>query len=204
MLKYFIIHYIRVTMDYLLLLFAYLLGSCSFSIIICKLCKLPDPRTIGSTNAGATNVSRFATKKITILVLLGDMLKGTVMILLAKHYASSLLYINLTAIMVVIGHIFPIFFGFKGGKGIATMLGVMLGLSIPVTIGVLAIWGMIFIIFKYSSLAAIISTVMMPILTMYLAKDYLFSNIMLAILLIAMHHSNIKRLYQGTEQQLTR
>ena len=138
---------------------AYFIGALSSSIIICKICNLPDPRSIGSGNAGATNVSRFASKKISISVLIADILKGVVAIILAKYFLDSNQYLSLITFFVVIGHIYPVFFKFQGGKGIATFLGALTVLSPTLSLIAVTIWLIVAKLFKYSSLASLIAII---------------------------------------------
>ncbi|NQY42163.1 MAG: glycerol-3-phosphate 1-O-acyltransferase PlsY [Legionellales bacterium] len=189
-------------MEIFSIILAYLIGSLSFSIIICKILKLPDPRTIGSKNAGATNVSRLTNKKISLLVLFLDVLKGTITIIFAFYLSLSPFLINMIAIAVVIGHIFPIFFNFKGGKGVATFLGILIVLSPTLSIVALFTWILVALLFKYSSLASITSALIVSICSFFICYDYFIGLTILSILLIAKHKDNIVRLIHKKENKL--
>lgn len=141
-------------MFYLTLITAYLLGSLSSAIIVCKAFGLPDPRSQGSKNPGATNVMRIGGKKLAVLVLVGDVLKGVVAVLLAKTLGLSGELLAAAGFAVFLGHCFPVFFSFKGGKGVATAMGALLALS-PFIAGLtFLVWLIVFAVFRYSSLAA--------------------------------------------------
>jgi len=142
---------------------AYLFGSISSAIIVCKLMGLPDPRTQGSQNPGATNVLRIGGKKAAIITLLGDMLKGVIPILAAKWYGLDPTGIACVTFAAFFGHLFPIFFRFQGGKGVATAIGCLLALSLPVGLSWLATWIIIAIIFRYSSLSSLITSLLAPV-----------------------------------------
>jgi glycerol-3-phosphate acyltransferase PlsY len=187
----------------LLVLIAYLIGSLSSAIIICKFMKLPDPRSQGSGNPGATNVLRMAGKKLAILVLLGDILKGVVAVLLAKFLGVSPHLLGWVALAVFLGHLFPIFFGFKGGKGVATAIGGIAILSWPLALLLLATWILAALIFRYSSLAALIATVLAPLYGYWLVDtgNYL-SLVIICVLLLLRHHANIRNLWTGKESRL--
>lgn len=190
----------------LLLLFsilAYLFGSLSTAIIVCRLLHLPDPRSQGSGNPGATNVLRFGGKKVAILVLLGDLLKGLIPVLLAKFSGishSGLAWVGLAA---TLGHIFPLFFGFKGGKGVATAGGVMFGINWLFGTAVFGTWLIIALVTRYSSLAAIITTVAVPIYGYFFISPYIiFPLIIISLLLLWRHLDNFKRLIAGKEDKI--
>lgn len=189
---------------YLLIGGSYLIGSLSSAIILCKLAGLPDPRTEGSGNPGATNVMRIGGKKLAALTLLGDLLKGLTPVILAWLLNQSPLTVSLVAIAAFIGHLFPIFFGFKGGKGVATALGAILGLNYLVALCALGVWIIIFAITKISSLSALIAAVSAPIF-LYLfnaSSEIVWAVIFMDLLLIYRHKSNIQRLLKGEEGKL--
>ncbi len=191
---------------FLLLLFliiAYLFGSLSTAIIVCRLLHLPDPRSQGSGNPGATNVLRFGGKKIAILVLLGDLLKGLVPVLLAKWCGVSQVGLVWVGLAATLGHIFPIFFGFKGGKGVATAGGVMFGLNWLFGTVVFVTWLIIALLSRYSSLAAIITTISVPIYgTIFISHKILLPLILISALLLWRHYDNFKRLIAGQEDKI--
>jgi acyl phosphate:glycerol-3-phosphate acyltransferase len=182
---------------------AYMIGSLSSAVIYCKIFKLPDPRTAGSGNPGATNVLRLAGKKAAICVLLGDVLKGIIPVFIAKLFFLSPVWIGVVAVATLLGHLYPIFFGFKGGKGVATAGGICMGLSWPFGLAVLAIWVFIALITRISSLAALTASGAAPILA-YVMVDWQTALLMvvIALLIIWKHRENIQRLREGTEPKI--
>lgn len=187
--------------DSLLILFAYLLGSVSTAILVCKVLGLPDPRSQGSNNPGATNVMRIAGKKAAVITLIGDMLKGLVPVLVAWTLTSDPSILALVAFAAFIGHLYPVFFHFKGGKGVATSLGVLLGLCWPVALAVTGTWLLMAFIFKISSLSALTAALLAP-LYMWLiepSEPYMIFVCALSVLLIWRHRSNIRNLIKGEE-----
>jgi len=185
-----------------LIVIAYLFGSLSSAIIVCKLLKLPDPRTSGSKNPGTTNVLRLGGKSAAITVLIGDALKGLIPVLLARFLGVSPLFIGMIAIAAIIGHVFPVFFGFKGGKGIATSLGAIMGISLQLALATASIWILTAAIFRYSSLAAITATVSVPVLSLWLAPRYFIAICLIALIVMVRHYGNIKRLIKGQEDKI--
>ncbi len=182
---------------------SYLIGSISSAIVVCKIMRLPDPRTQGSKNPGATNVLRIGGKKAAVITLLGDVLKGVVPVLAAKWYGLDTLSLSLVAFAAFFGHLYPIFFGFQGGKGVATAFGCMAALSWPVGLAMVATWLMVALIFRYSSLAALITALLAPIYTWYFTNwDYTITACAISILLIYRHRSNIHNLLAGTEDKI--
>lgn len=185
------------------IIIAYLLGSLSSAIIVCKLMGLPDPRSQGSGNPGATNVLRFGGKKLAIIVLIGDALKGVVPVLLAKLLGLAPAGLAYVALAAFLGHLFPIFFGFRGGKGVATALGVILALSWPVAIFAILIWIFMAVVFRYSSLAALTAAVLAPVLAFFVSEIHAFFAItLISLILIARHSENIQRLLKGQEGKI--
>ncbi|MBY0377996.1 MAG: glycerol-3-phosphate 1-O-acyltransferase PlsY [Gammaproteobacteria bacterium] len=182
---------------------AYLLGSISSAVVICRMAGLGDPRTQGSGNPGTTNVLRLGGKKLAIFTLLGDMLKGFLPVYLAHFTALSASSLSYVALAAFVGHLFPLFFGFKGGKGVATALGVVLALAWPVGCAALLTWIIVAALFRYSSLAALVTAVLLPFY-IYLGSNpaYLPAMILLSLLLIVKHHDNIKRLCSGKESKI--
>ena len=184
---------------------AYFIGSLSFAVIVSRALKLPDPHSYGSGNPGATNVLRSGSKKAAILTLLGDTLKGVAAVLLAKHFAAQVgiteVGIAGVAIAVFLGHLFPVFFGFKGGKGVATAAGVLWALDWRVGLGLTLIWTVIFALSRVSSLAALIGSAMAPVLAWYFlgVGPAFFAVLAMAVLLILRHKENIARLVSGKE-----
>ena len=191
-------------LDTLFILGAYLLGSVSAAILTCKMLGLPDPRTQGSNNPGATNVLRIGGKKAAAITLIGDMLKGLLPVLLSRAADLHPTTQALIGVAAFLGHLYPIFFRFHGGKGVATTMGVLVALSWPVGLSVVAIWLFIAYGLKVSSLAALVSIALAPVF-MFLFEDnqhWLVATIFIAILLIWRHRSNIKQLLQGTETKI--
>ena len=183
------------------LLFSYLIGAISFGIVISHIFSLPDPRTIGSKNPGATNVLRTGKKLAALLTLLGDALKGSLTVGLAQYFELSPLMVGLIAIATLIGHVFPIYYGFKGGRGVATAAGILFMFSWTMGLIVLAIWLGVFFIWRYSSLAAIIAASLSPVIGFFYKIDFyeLIATSIIALILILRHVENIKRLIDGTE-----
>ena len=184
---------------------AYLIGSLSFAVIVSRALGLPDPHSYGSGNPGATNVLRSGSKKAAILTLLGDTLKGVIAVLLAKTFAAEFGIsdsgIALVAIAVFLGHLFPLFFGFRGGKGVATAAGVLWALDWRVGLGLTLIWALVFALSRVSSLAALIGSAMAPVLAYVFlgASPAFYAALAMAVLLIWRHKDNIARLVSGKE-----
>lgn len=186
---------------------AYLIGSVSFAVLVSRAFRLPDPRKYGSGNPGATNVLRSGRKSAAVLTLLGDSVKGWLAVFVAGQWMvdSTAMAMALAAVAVILGHMYPVFHGFKGGKGVATALGVLLALSPYLGLGVLATWITIAVFFRYSSLAALISALFAVFFTLILfnpAHPFFFAVIVIAVLLIWRHRSNIRNLLDGKEGKL--
>jgi len=183
---------------------SYLLGSISTAIIVCKIMHLPDPRTVGSNNPGATNVLRVGGKKAAALTLFGDSLKGVIPVIIAKLLGLEPMMIALVAISAFLGHLFPIFFSFKGGKGVATFFGAMLALNYWVGILLLATWLLIAYGLKISSLSALIAAILAPIYFYLMQSElvYVWMSLFFTIALLLTHHSNIKKLLSGEENKI--
>ena len=162
---------------------------------------LPDPRSMGSNNPGATNVLKLGGKKAAAITLLGDCLKGLIPILVALYLDFNELSLSLVAFAAFIGHLYPVFFNFKGGKGVATAFGVFIGLSWQVAILVLVTWLIIVKIFKLSSLGALVTALLAPLYFYLLSGSLYFTgvSIVLSILLIYKHKTNIVKIIDGTE-----
>ncbi len=187
--------------EWLLVPFAYLIGSISSAIIVCRLMGLEDPREQGSGNPGATNVMRIGGKKAAAITLLGDALKGLIPVLIAKALAVNTLILSSVVFAAFIGHLYPVFFGFKGGKGVATTLGVTLGVTWLLGLAVSGTWLIVYKISKISSLSALVAAVLTPVYVWYIVGDkYLISVfILIPVILLWRHKSNIKRLLKGEE-----
>jgi glycerol-3-phosphate acyltransferase PlsY len=189
---------------------AYLIGSVSFAIVVSKLLRLEDPRTYGSQNPGATNVLRTGNKLAAVLTLVGDCAKGWFAVVLAIYFSTPLELgvtgVSLAAFAVFAGHVWPIFFGFKGGKGVATALGVLLALSPPVGVTTLCTWIIIAYTYRYSSLAALVAAVFAPIYQLLLFGPgvKLVAIFFMSVILIYRHRGNIANLRAGTETRLAR
>ena len=191
-------------LDYSLITLGYLFGSLSAAIIVCKLMGLPDPRSQGSRNPGATNVLRIGGKKAAAITLTGDMLKGLIPVLIAQAAGVSPLTLALVAMAAFLGHLYPFFFGFQGGKGVATAFGVLAGLSWQVTLAVLATWLVMALLFRISSLAALTAAALSPLFAWWLAPhtEYIVMMAIMALMLIWRHRSNIRNLLAGEEKHL--
>ncbi|PID61801.1 MAG: acyl-phosphate glycerol 3-phosphate acyltransferase [Gammaproteobacteria bacterium] len=182
---------------------AYLAGSLSAAIITCRLLGLPDPRGEGSGNPGATNVLRLGGKKAAAITLLGDALKGYLPVLLTSAIIGDAPTVALVALAAFLGHLRPVFFNFRGGKGVATAFGALLGMA-PGT-GFLAIlsWLAIALVFRRSSLAALVTFALVPIYLLAVGKDtYALAFLIIGVLLFCTHRSNIQRLRDGTEPMI--
>jgi glycerol-3-phosphate acyltransferase PlsY len=187
---------------------AYLLGSISFAVITSKLFGLADPRTYGSGNPGATNVLRSGKKAAAALTLLGDAAKGWLAVFLAMRYSlpgeQYLMLPAAVAIAVFVGHLYPVFLRFKGGKGVATALGVLLALNLMVGLGGLATWLIMVFMFRYSSLAALAAAVVTPVYAVLLGlpREWVLASGILSLLLIWRHKGNIQNLLVGKESKI--
>ena len=190
--------------DLLLIAAGYLLGSLSSAIITCRLLGLPDPRNQGSCNPGATNVLRIGGKKAAAITLIGDMLKGLIPVLVAKLLGADLGIQAAVAVAAFLGHLYPVFFGFQGGKGVATALGVLLGIHWPVGLLTIATWLVIAKVFKISSLAALLAILVTPLYIWWLIpnQSLLIAMLFMGTLLFWRHRSNIKGLLAGTEGKI--
>ncbi|WKE64765.1 glycerol-3-phosphate 1-O-acyltransferase PlsY [Gallaecimonas kandeliae] len=186
----------------LMTLVAYLLGSVSSAVIVCQLFGLPDPRLHGSGNPGATNVLRLGGKGPAALVMAGDVLKGTIPVWGSFFLGIDAIWLGVIAIAACLGHIFPIFFRFRGGKGVATAFGAMM--PIGLTLGGLQIltWILLVMATRLSSLAAIVTAALSPLYTWFIKPAYVIPVAMLATLIIIRHKDNLRRLWNGTEPRM--
>ena len=187
-----------------LILIAYLVGSINSAIILSKVLKLPDPRTQGSKNPGATNMLRIGGKKIAAFVLLIDVWKGLSPILLAYSYTSSSFELSIIALFAFLGHVYPVFYSFKGGKGVATFIGGLIGINPLVGLSFILIWLFVAKVLNISSLSALVATLLTPIFFYFIEMDIEATGVIALICLwiFFTHRSNIKRLVSGEEGQI--
>jgi len=187
-----------------LIVSAYLAGSLSTAIIVCKLMGLPDPRTQGSGNPGATNVLRLGGKKAAAITLLGDALKGFLPVLAAQALEVSNGILSLTALAAFLGHLYPVFFGFRGGKGVATAFGALAALAWPVALALLGVWLLMAKVFKISSLAALTAAATSPLFMWWLRpeREFILVAAVISAILIWRHRSNIRNLLTGAEDKI--
>jgi glycerol-3-phosphate acyltransferase PlsY len=189
-------------------LLAYLLGSLSFAVIVSRAMRLDDPRSYGSGNPGATNVLRSGNKVAAILTLLLDAVKGVVAVLIARFLAERLGYgdgvVAVAGLASFLGHLYPIFFRFQGGKGVATAAGVLLALNWMVGLACLGTWLLVAVLTRYSSLAALVTALVAPVYFHFLPGDsqVVGAVAVMSVLLIWRHRSNITKLLNGTESKL--
>ena len=187
-----------------LILIAYLVGSINSAIILSKVLKLPDPRTQGSKNPGATNMLRIGGKKIAAFVLLIDVWKGLSPILLAYSYTSSSLELSIIALFAFLGHVYPVFYSFKGGKGVATFIGGLIGINPLVGLSFILIWLFVAKVLNISSLSALVATLLTPIVFYFIEMDIEATGVisLICLWIFFTHRSNIKRLVSGEEGQI--
>jgi glycerol-3-phosphate acyltransferase PlsY len=183
---------------------AYLIGSISTAIITCKIMGLADPRTTGSHNPGTTNVLRHGGKKAGIITLTGDMLKGLIPVLIVSQFQTDALSIAIVGLSAFLGHLFPVYYGFKGGKGVATYYGVIFGINWLVGLIAVSIWLTVAVLMKISSLSALISISATPFILWYFSHSVELTSVVavMSILVIWRHQSNIRFLLQGTEGKI--
>ena len=185
-------------------LMGYLFGSISSAIIVSKMMGLKDPRTEGSGNPGATNVLRLGGKKAAIITLVGDLLKGLLPVIIAKAFTNDPMILALTAFAAFLGHLYPVFFGFKGGKGVATAIGAIIGLC-PATAGLLFLtWLVVAVVSRYSSLAALVASAAAPVYAWWqgLPVQTILVFLLIAMMLFWRHRENISRLLSGQESKI--
>jgi glycerol-3-phosphate acyltransferase PlsY len=182
----------------------YLAGSISTAIITCKLMGLDDPRSVGSNNPGATNVLRHGGKKAAIITLLGDMLKGLLPILLVQLWTNDVNASAIVGIAAFLGHLYPVYFRFKGGKGVATFFGILLGFNWIAGAATLAVWLTTTLLFKVSALSALVASFTAPFIIWYItnSQSLIAATIFMATLLIWRHRSNIQNMMEGTENKI--
>ena len=202
----------NLTLDLLIIPIAYLIGSVSFAVVVSKCMRLPDPHSYGSGNPGATNVLRTGNKLAAVLTLIGDALKGYVAVMLARillgddSFGTSIHSWLLCGVVVAVflGHLFPIFYGFKGGKGVATACGILFGINWILGIATLSTWIIVAVFLRYSSLAALAAAVFGPVYFVFLfgLQPMGIALLMICALLIWRHRSNIANLLNGSEARI--
>lgn len=189
---------------YLLPVAAYLIGSISSAIIVARLMGLQDPRNVGSRNPGATNVLRYGGKTAAVITLLGDVFKGILPVIMARVLGAGQTTLALVMLTAFLGHLYPVYHGFRGGKGVATALGVISAINIWVGLLLIASWIGVSLLFRYSSLSAITAAVLAPVYVWWWvpARSILIATCIIVALLLWRHRSNIRKLIDGTESRI--
>ncbi|WP_175869072.1 glycerol-3-phosphate 1-O-acyltransferase PlsY [Bartonella gabonensis] len=194
------------SIPWFIFLVSYLMGSIPFGLLFTKLAKLSDIRTIGSGNIGATNVLRTGNKKVAALTLLCDMLKGAIVVFVIKFFSDPLnnsILVSIAGFFAFLGHLFPVWLKFKGGKGVATYLGVCLGVYWPAAIIFITVWSAIFFLMRYSSLSALVAVTITPIFVFYFSNSYFcYMLIAMSVFVFIKHSANISRLLIGEENKI--
>ncbi len=185
-----------------MIIFAYLCGSISSAILVCRVARLPDPRTQGSGNPGATNVLRIGGRTAAATVLIFDVIKGMLPVWLAYRLNIPPMYLGLTAIAACVGHIYPVFFRFKGGKGVATAFGAIAPIGWDLTGLMAGTWLLTVLLSGYSSLGAIVSALIAPFYVWWFKPQFTFPVAMLSCLILLRHHDNIQRLWRRQETKV--
>ncbi len=187
-----------------LVVLGYLCGSLASAVIVCRVMKLPDPRKQGSGNPGATNVLRLGGKKAAALTLAGDVLKGAIPVLLAHLLSDSPTVLASTAVAAIVGHMYPVFFQFKGGKGVATTFGAVAALVFPVALFMGAVWVLTAMATRYASLASLAAAVAAPLFALVFIQQpaTIVALVIIAALLVYRHRENIQRLRDGIESEI--
>ena len=190
--------------DLSLIIAGYLAGSVSTAVIVCRLMNLGDPRLGGSCNPGATNVLRLHGRKAAVLALAGDLAKGTLPVLLARYLGAADAIVALTGLAAFTGHLYPVFFGFRGGKGVATLFGVVIGASWLIALLFAATWMLVAAAFRYSSLASIVASLLIPVYAALLLPGdaYEIGFSVMVAMLIWRHRGNVRKLINGTESKI--
>ena len=192
----------------LFVLAAYLIGSISFAVVVSWFFGLPDPHTYGSGNPGATNVLRTGKKAAAVLTLVGDAAKGAVALWLAQYCAPRFGVgehaLAAVALAAFLGHLFPLYFRFRGGKGVATAAGILLAMDWRIALTVLAVWGLVALVSRYSSLAAIVAAALSPLVAFYFLGwgPMTWAVLVIALLLLLRHRGNVERLLAGNESRI--
>lgn len=190
-------------MEYILPVLAYLMGSISSAVLIARVLGMPDPRTVGSGNPGATNILRQGRKAAAVGTLVADIVKGSVPVVIARLFTGDPAILALVAAAAFLGHLYPLFFQFRGGKGVATALGVYLALNPWMSLALVFTWLATAAVFRYSSLAAILTALISPLYAWYFlpGRAFLAVTIFIAFMLVWRHRDNIKRLLGGQEDK---
>lgn len=183
---------------------AYLVGSLSTAIIVCRVMGLPDPRTQGSNNPGATNVLRIGGKKAAVITLIGDFLKGLLPVVVARWYGFDMTALALISLAAFLGHLFPIYYKFEGGKGVATYIGCLFGLNWIVGLGWVAAWAIVTTISRYVSLGSIIASLLAPLYIWLFTRNWNVVAVLsvMTLLIIIRHRGNIAKLAHGVENKI--
>ncbi|MDU8923497.1 glycerol-3-phosphate 1-O-acyltransferase PlsY [Pasteurellaceae bacterium LIM206] len=184
------------------MLVAYLLGSVSSAILICRMAGLPDPRENGSNNPGATNVLRIGGRWVALAVLVFDILKGMLPVWLGYYLGLAPFELGMVALGACMGHIFPIFFKFRGGKGVATAFGAIAPIGWGVAGSMFGTWLIVFLVTGYSSLSAVVSALLVPFYVWWFRPEFTFPVALVCCLLVYRHHQNIQRLWRGQEDKV--
>lgn len=184
------------------MIFAYLIGSISSAILISRLAGLPDPRSAGSGNPGATNVLRNGGKWAALAVLLFDMLKGMLPVWAGYYLNLTQFELGMVALAACLGHCFPLYFGFKGGKGVATAFGAIAPIAWGVAGSMFGTWLLVFLVSGYSSLSAVLTALLVPLYVYLFKPEFTFPVALVCCLLIYRHHENIQRLWRGQEDKM--
>ena len=192
------------SMNYVWPLIAYLVGSVPMAIVVAQVFRLPDPRTTGSHNPGTTNILRYGGKAAAAVTLAGDVLKGVLAITVVEFAAPDPSVLALSGLGVFLGHLYPVFFRFQGGKGVATALGVWLALVPGVGLSLLVTWIVVAAAFRYSSLAALVAACLAPIYVFWFAPTgaYVALSLTMTALLVWRHRTNVRKLLAGTEGRI--
>lgn len=182
----------------------YLAGSIPFAIIVSRLMSLPDPRTYGSKNIGATNVLRSGNRIAALLTLIGDLAKGWIAVMAARYFQLSHELVALVGVAAFLGHVFPVWLKFNGGKGVATAGAVLIAYDWRLGLAVLVVWLTMAVVSRYSSLASISAALFAPAAAWFLlgAGPYLAAAVVMSVVLIARHHQNIRKLMRGEESRI--
>ncbi len=189
---------------FVLIIISYIIGSVNSSIVFSKIYKLPDPREYGSKNPGATNILRSGNKILALTIVIFDILKGFLPVVIAYYFLKEDVYVQIIGVIAVIGHIYPIFYKFKGGKGVATSFGAILAFDFILGLICLMTWIITAFLFRYSALSAIVSFTFLPIYTWLSYENYTITSIylILAIVVIYKHKTNIKNLLNNEETKI--